>query len=133
MLCVKLQVIEVVELKFDIHFKKISLEIKKSYLKVLKGNSFSAIGIVDILVALSSRSWWCMWWYPHMVNSTTKCDWIWNCLSLIHSLIQITICSMMVCLSLHGLLCGTGMYVEVQEGCISIIVNLQEKTTIALC
>ena len=68
-----------------------------------------------------------MWWYPHMVNSTTKCDWIWNCLSLIHSLIQITICSTMICLSLHGLLCSTGMYVEILEACNPTIT--EEKIT----
>ena len=50
-----------------------------------------------------------MWWYPHLLNSTTKCDQIWNCLALILGLIQIIYCFMMVCLSLHGLLCGTGM------------------------
>ena len=85
-------------------------QFKIFYFKVLIWNFISAIGILDIIVALSTKSWWCKWWYPHMLSSTTKCDQIWNCLVLIFSLTQGIVCIMTICLAFHSLLVSTGMY-----------------------
>ena len=84
---------------------------KISCLKATNSNFISGIGILDVLVALSSMSYRWRWWYPHIFDSTKECKWdkIWNCLVFMFSITQSAMCFIGLCLTFHGLLWSTGM------------------------
>ena len=87
----------------------IGAHIKNSYLKVTTIISISGIGILDVLVALGSKSYRWRWWYPHIFDSTNEWDQIWNCLVFMFSITQSAMCFIGLCLTFHGLLWSTGM------------------------